>query len=97
MSSIIDAASTGTFEVHTAAGTDYVIELGDVSYITRKPGMSRPQPDAAEPTRLPYDFECVTLHELPRIVVGEPFVFLREEDDGFARVETAVVTAIHAV
>lgn len=86
----------GTYEVRTAAGTSYILELedGSTDYVTRKPGMARPDGDATEPKRLPHDFERMPLAARPRLEVGEPAVFEVTEDESLARIETAAVMTV---
>jgi hypothetical protein len=95
--SSITTDTTGVFDIRTAAGTSYVLELGaDGDHLTRKPGMARPA-GYEEPLRLPGDFERVPLVERPAISVGTPVAFAVVVDGALARRETAPITTIEVI
>lgn len=75
MSEKITPASTGTFTIRTAAGTELLLELtGEGDSLTRRPGMNHPQ-GHSEPSRLLGDFTPLPLVVRPTLTVGEPGQF----------------------
>lgn len=97
MSESITPASTGTFDIRTSGGTQIILELApDGSYLTRKPGMTRPAGDA-EPSRLSGDFTRLPLATLPTLAVGEPGRFAVVVDEVTEHRGTTPITNIEAV
>jgi len=98
MSSSITPDSVGTFEVRTAAGTDFILELGaETGHVTRKPGMTHPEGGHEEPRRLPGDFTRLPLAEKPTVTEGVNAVLKVIVDDLTDRRVTTPVTGIRAL
>ena len=84
------------YDVRTAAGSSYILELGTDCYLTRKPGMSRPD-GYEEPKRLPGDFTRLPLSGEFTLELGNPAVFIVVLGDDIARFDTAPVITITEV
>ena len=90
----ITPESVGTFNVRTAAGTDFIVELTEEGrYATRKPGMRKPD-GHSEPSRLPGDFTRLILDDFSEVTVGKPALFPLVVDDQVRLVQTAPITII---
>lgn len=87
-----------TILIHTAAGTELILELGDeVSTLTRKPGMTKPEAGHAEPARLRGDFTPLPLLQpvdLGSIREGETAEFNLLVEDVPEERTTSVVTSV---
>lgn len=96
MSQAVTPESTGTFEIHTAAGTELLLELDSTGgHLTRRPGMARPE-GHSEPARLPGDFAPLPLVSLPALAVGSPAIFEVLVGEDVETRPTAPITLIRA-
>lgn len=90
---LVPDGAIGEFEVRTASGSAYLLDLGPESTVLRRPGMSRPTVDTG-PLRLPGDFTRAPLTAVGVIALGQPLTLDYWDGTGVHRHVSSDVIAI---
>lgn len=86
--------ATGTFEVRTESGTDYVLNLGQgMDTIVRRPGLHKPSHGGTD-VRLVGDFEPLPLLGLSDVAVHHRASFSAAVGDEVVMFSTTTIEAI---